>query len=99
MYFFLWHGFDKSIIIVNQKTIIMKASFIKLDAFDETEDGFVIINANNISSIKRLNYNDMIQTMVLMIGGERFGVHQTPDEIIELTSAAEREHSRAEAYH
>ena len=69
----------------------MKACFIKLDSFDETEDGFVIINTNNISSIRRLNYNDTIQTMVLMMGGEKFGVHQTPDEIIELS---ENEHSK-----
>ena len=73
----------------------MKACFIKLDSFDETEDGFVIIDANNISSIRRLNYNDMIQTMVLMMGGEKFGVHQTPEEIIEL---AGNEHSKTAAY-
>ncbi len=73
----------------------MKACFIKLDSFDETEDGSVIINANNISSVKRLNYNDIIQTMIQMIGGEKFSVHQTPDEIIEL---AENEHSKKAAY-
>ena len=62
----------------------MKASFIKLDSLEETEDGTVTINANNISSIRRINYNDTVQTMILMIGGERFGVHQSPEEIIEL---------------
>jgi uncharacterized protein YlzI (FlbEa/FlbD family) len=66
----------------------MKACFIKLDTLEETEDGQVIINAHNISSIKRINYNDTVQTMILMIGGERFGVNQSPEEIIEL---AERE--------
>ena len=66
----------------------MKPCFIKLDTLEETEDGSVIINANNISSIRRMNYNDTVQTMILMIGGERFGVHQSPEEIIEL---AERE--------
>ena len=68
----------------------MKTSFIKLDSLEETEDGTVTINANNISSIRRINYNDVVQTMVLMIGGERFGVSQTPEEIIELAS---QEHS------
>jgi hypothetical protein len=63
----------------------MKAHFIKLDSFENTEDGTVIINADNISSIKRLTYNDRLQTMILMVGGERFGVKQTPEEIIELT--------------
>lgn len=74
----------------------MKAHFIKLDTVVtktdtdiETTDGLVddstvIINANNISSIRRLNYNDIVQTMVLMIGGERFGVHQMPEEIVEM---------------
>jgi hypothetical protein len=66
----------------------MKPCFIKLDTLEETEDGSVIINAHNISSIKRINYNDTVQTMILMIGGERFGVHQSPEEIMEL---AERE--------
>ena len=62
----------------------MKACFIKLNSIDETEDGTVTINANNISSIRRLNYNDTVQTMILMIGGERFGVHESPEEIVEL---------------
>jgi len=73
----------------------MKAQFIKLDTVvintdvvEENEDGSVIINANNISSIRRINYNDTIQTMVLMIGGERFGVHQLPEEIIEMVEHA-----------
>ncbi len=60
----------------------MQAQFIKLDTFEETEDGVIIINANNISSIKLLDYNDTVQTMILMIGGERFGVHQTPEEVV-----------------
>ena len=62
----------------------MKAHFIKVDALEETHDGTVVINADNISTIKRVNYNDIVQTMVQMIGGERFGVNQTPEEIIEL---------------
>jgi hypothetical protein len=66
----------------------MKAHFIKLDCLEETEDGTVIINANNISSIKRINYNDTVQTMILMVGGERFGVHQAPEEIIEMIEYA-----------
>ena len=66
----------------------MKACFIKLDGLDETEDGTVTINANNISSIRRINYNDTVQTMILMIGGERFGVHQSSEEIIELAEKA-----------
>ena len=78
----------------------MKAHFIKLDTVVtktdtdiETTDGLVddstvIINANNISSIRRLNYNDIVQTMILMIGGERFGVHQMPEEIVEMIEHA-----------
>lgn len=62
----------------------MKTCFIKLDSLEETEDGSVVINANNISSIRRINYNDTVQTMILMVGGERFGVHQSPEEIMEL---------------
>ena len=69
----------------------MKAHFIKLDTLEETHDGSTIINADNISSIKRLNYNDTVQTMIQMIGGERFGVHQSPDEIIELIQQASSE--------
>lgn len=66
----------------------MKACFIKLDSLEETEDGTVTINANNISSIRRINYNDTVQTMILMTGGERFGVHQSSEEIIELAEKA-----------
>lgn len=66
----------------------MKAHFIKLDTLEETEDNSIIINANNISSIRRINYNDIVQTMVLMIGGERFGVHQMPEEIVEMIEHA-----------
>ena len=61
----------------------MKARFIKLNSLEETEDGTVTINANNISSIRRINYNDTVQTMILMIGGEKFGTRETPEEIIE----------------
>ena len=69
----------------------MKAHFIKLDTLEETHDGTAIINADNISTIKRINYNDTVQTMVQMIGGERFGVHQSPEEIIELAQNAAQE--------
>lgn len=62
----------------------MKAQFIKLSSIEETEDGIVTVNSNNISSIRRINYNDVVQTMVLMIGGEKFGVNETPEEIINL---------------
>ena len=62
----------------------MKACFIKLFCLDDTEDGTVTINANNISSLRRITYNDVLQTIVLMVGGERFGVTETPDEIAEL---------------
>ena len=65
----------------------MKAHFIKLDILEDTHDGTVVINADNISSIKRINYNDTVQTMIQMIGGERFGVHQLPEEIIELAQS------------
>ncbi len=67
----------------------MKTRFIRLDVIDETEDGSAIINAGNISTIKRLNYNDTVQTMITMIGGERIGVHQTPAEIIDLVEQTE----------
>ena len=60
----------------------MKPCFIKVNCLDETEDGLATINANNISSLRRLNYNDTVQTMVLMMGGEKFGITQTPDEVI-----------------
>ena len=69
----------------------MKAHFIKLDTLEETHDGSVILNADNISTIKRINYNDIVQTMIQMIGGERFGVHQSPDEIIGLIEHAANE--------
>lgn len=69
----------------------MKAHFIKLDVLEETHDGTIIINADNISTIRRLNYNDTVQTMIQMIGGERFGVHQTPEEITELVQNASHE--------
>lgn len=62
----------------------MKAQFIKLDCLDETIDGSVIINVNNISTIRRINYNDIVQTMVQMIGGERFGVKELPEELVEM---------------
>lgn len=67
----------------------MKAHFIKVDTLEETHDGTAIINADNISSIKRINYNDTVQTMIQMLGGERFGVHQTPEELIELVENAQ----------
>ena len=69
----------------------MKAHFIKVDTLEETHDGTAVINADNISSIKRINYNDTVQTMIQMIGGERFGVHQSPEELIELARQAEQE--------
>jgi len=67
-----------------QKIFFMKPCFIKVNCLDETEDGLAIINANNISSLRRLNYNDTVQTIVLMMGGEKFGITQTPDEVIAL---------------
>jgi len=81
----------------------MKAQFIKLETVviksesDEVivdrpvEDGSITINANNISSIRRMNYNDTVQTMVLMVGGERFGVHELPEEIVQMAEHAGRE--------
>ena len=69
----------------------MKAHLIKLDSLEETHDGTVIINADNISTIRRINYNDTIQTMIQMTGGERFGVHQLPEEIMELIQNAGQE--------
>jgi hypothetical protein len=62
----------------------MKPCFIKVNCLDETEDGLATINANNISSLRRLNYNDTVQTIVLMMGGEKFGIVETPDEVIAL---------------
>jgi hypothetical protein len=70
--------------ITFQKIFFMKPCFIKVNCLDETEDGLATINANNISSLRRLNYNDTVQTMVLMMGGEKFGITQTPDEVIAL---------------
>ncbi len=85
----------------------MKAQFIKLDTVvvkldtdveatgaAEFEDNSIIINVANISSIRRLNYNDTVQTMILMVGGERFGVHQLPEEVIEMVeNATENSHA------
>jgi hypothetical protein len=67
----------------------MKTLFIKLHCIEETEDGIVMVNAGNISTVKRLNYNDIVQTMVMMIGGERFGVHEEPEEIAEMIEQAQ----------
>jgi len=71
----------------------MKAHFIKLNVLDETHDGTVIINADNISSIRRMNYNDTVQTMILMMGGERFGVHELPEEIVNLVQDAKESYA------
>jgi hypothetical protein len=73
----------------------MKACFIKLYCLEDTENSLITINANNISTIRRMNYNDVLQTMVMMIGGERFGVTDTPEEIME---AIEKEMSKEPAY-
>jgi len=73
----------------------MKACFIKLYCLDETEDSTIIANANNISTIRRINYNDVLQTMIMMIGGERFGVTDTPEEIREMI---EKENAKEPAY-
>ena len=73
----------------------MKACFIKLNSLEETEDSVVTVNANNISTIKRVNYNDVVQTMVMMIGGERFGVSDTPEELLE---QIEKEMQKEPAY-
>ena len=62
----------------------MNPRFIKVNVLDETEDGTATINADNISSLRRLNYNDIVQTIVLMTGGEKFGITQTPEEVIAL---------------
>ena len=64
----------------------MKAQFVKLESIEETVDGSVTINVNNISSIRRINYNDTVQTIIQMIGGERFGVHETVDELTQILS-------------
>jgi len=73
----------------------MKACFIKLYCLDETEDSTVTINANNISTIRRMNYNDVVQTMIIMVGGERFGVVDAPEEILEMI---EKENAKEPAY-
>ena len=73
----------------------MKACFIKLNLVDGTEDNGVTVNASNISTIRRMNYNDVVQTMVMMIGGERFGVSDTPEELME---QIEKEMSKELAY-
>jgi hypothetical protein len=73
----------------------MKAYFIKLFCLEDTENSAITINASNISTIRRMNYNDVLQTMIMMIGGERFGVTDTPEEIMELI---EKEMSKESAY-
>lgn len=73
----------------------MKSCFVKLNCLEDTMDNTVTINANNISTIKRITYNDVVQTMVTMIGGERFGVTETPEEIMEIF---EQEFSKEAAY-
>jgi hypothetical protein len=73
----------------------MKACFIKLYCLEDTENSAITINASNISTIRRMDYNDVLQTMVMMIGGERFGVTDTPEEIME---AIEKEMSKEPAY-
>ena len=50
-------------------------------------------DASNISTIKRLNYNDTIQTFITMIGGEKVGVHQTPAEIMEMVETEKEKNS------
>ena len=73
----------------------MKACFIKLNSLEGTEDNTITVNANNISTIRRINYNDVVQTMVMMIGGERFSVTDTPEEIAE---QVEHEMAKEAAY-
>jgi len=73
----------------------MKTCFIKLYSLEDTENSVITINASNISTIRRMNYNDVLQTMIMMIGGERFGVTDTPEEIME---AIEKEMSKESAY-
>ena len=75
--------------------LAMKACFIKLNCLEDTLDNTVTVNAGNISTIKRITYNDVLQTMVMMVGGERFGVSETPEEIAEIV---ERELSKEPAY-
>ncbi|MEP7318142.1 MAG: hypothetical protein ABI921_05365 [Panacibacter sp.] len=62
----------------------MKTQFIKLVCLDETIDGSVTINVSNISTIRRINYNDVVQTMIQMVGGEKFGVNELPEELVEM---------------
>jgi hypothetical protein len=81
------------LLLLSTKYNFMKAHFIKLNALEETHDGTVMINADNISSIRRIDYNDTVQTMILMVGGERFGVHQLPEEIVELVHQAEESYA------
>ena len=73
----------------------MKPCIIKLYCLDETEDSTVRLNAHNISTIRRMNYNDVVQTMIIMVGGERFGVIETPEEILEMI---EKETTNEPAY-
>ena len=73
----------------------MKPCIIKLYCLDETEDSTVRLNAHNISTIRRMNYNDVVQTMIIMVGGERFGVIETPEEILEMI---EKETANEPAY-
>ena len=79
-------------VIIKPGTVEETADGSVITAGSLVEDGSVFINANNISSIRRLNYNDTVQTMVLMIGGERFGVHQMPEELLEMVENA-KEHA------
>ena len=81
------------LLLISTKYNFMKAHFIKLNALEETHDGTVIINADNISSIRRMNYNDTVQTMILMMGGERFGVHELPEEIVNLVQDAKESYA------
>ena len=46
----------------------MKAHFIKLDTLEETHDVTIVINTDNISTINRVNYNDITQKLITMIG-------------------------------
>ena len=78
---------------IKLETVVIKAETTDIDmqiVDKELEDTSVTINANNISSIRRMNYNDTLQTLVLMVGGERFGVQDLPEEIIEMAEHAGR---------
>jgi hypothetical protein len=72
------------LMIISHKIFFMKPCFIKVNCVDETEDGLATLNANNISTLRRLNYNDTLQTIVIMMGGEKFGITETPDEVMAL---------------